>query len=95
MDAEQQLRVRRVIHALSAQQGEDTPENVAALSIGDPQVWLKLLSCKDVAVRRAAVKQLELALNAPVKIDPKADPASQVKAREELRQKIEKLAAKP
>ena len=30
LDAEQQLRVRRVIQALSAQQGEDTPENIAA-----------------------------------------------------------------
>jgi hypothetical protein len=94
LDAEQQLRVRRVMQALSAQQGEDTPENIAALLIGDPQVWLKLLSRKDLAMRQAAVKQLELALNAPVKIDPKADPASQVKEREELGQQIEKLAAK-
>jgi hypothetical protein len=95
LDAEQQLRVRRVMQALSAQQGEDTPENIAALLIGDPQVWLTLLSRNDLAVRQAAVKQLELALNAPVKIDPKADPASQIKAREEIRRQIEKLAAKP
>lgn len=95
LDTEQQIRVRRVIHALSVQQGEDTPENIAALLIGDPQVWLALLSHKDVAVRRAAVKQLELALNAPVKVDPKADPASQAKAREEVSRQVEKLAAKP
>ena len=39
------------------------------------------------------MKQLELSLNAPVNVDPKADPASQAKAREELTKRIEKLAA--
>ncbi len=43
LDAEQQLRVRRVVRVLSTQQGEDTPENIAAMLIGDPHVWLALL----------------------------------------------------
>ena len=93
LDAEQQLRIRRVVRVLSTQQGEDTPENIAALLIGDPHVWLTLLSRGDETVRRAAVKQLELALNGPVNLDPKADPATQAKAREELAKRIDKLAA--
>jgi hypothetical protein len=92
LDAEQQLRVRRIVRVLSTKQGEDTPENVAAMLIGDPRVWLRLLSSGDESVRKAAVKQLELTLNAPVNVDPKADPASQAKAREELRKRIEQIA---
>ncbi len=46
LDAEQQLRIRRVVRVLSTQQGEDTPENIAALLIGDPHVWLTLLSAQ-------------------------------------------------
>ena len=91
LDAEQQLRIRRIVRVLSAQQGEDTPESIAAILVGDPNVWLALLSRDDEAMRRAAVQQLELILNAPVKIDPKADPAGQAKAREEIRRRIEKL----
>ena len=91
LDAEQQSRIRRIVRVLSAQQGEDTPESVASILAGDPNVWLALLSRDDEAMRRAAVQQLELILNAPVKIDPKADPASQAKAREALGERIEKL----
>ncbi len=91
LDAEQQSRIRRIVRVLSAQQGEDTPESVAATLVGDPNVWLALLSRDDEATRRAAAQQLELILNAPVKIDPKADPATQAKAREALSQRIEKL----
>jgi len=93
LDAEQQFRVRRIIHDLSSQQGEDTPESVAAMLIGDPYVWLALLSRDDEAKRQAAVQQLEVFLNAPVHVDPKADPASQAGAREELRQRIDMLRA--
>ena len=44
LDAEQQLRIRRVVRVLSTQQGEDTPENIAAMLIGDPHVWLASLA---------------------------------------------------
>jgi hypothetical protein len=90
LDTEQQSRIRRIVRVLSTQQGEDTPESAASMLVGDPNVWLALLSRDDEAMRRAAVQQLELILNAPVKIDPKADPASQAKAREALRERIEK-----
>ncbi len=60
LDAEQQARIQRVIRTLSTQQGEDTPEIIAAMLVGDPNVWLALLSRDDIAKRRAAVQQLEL-----------------------------------
>jgi hypothetical protein len=91
LDAEQQSRIHRIVRVLSTQQGEDTPETVASMLGGDPNVWVSLLSRDDEATRRASVQQLELILNAPVKIDPKADPASQAKARDALRERIEKL----
>jgi hypothetical protein len=91
LDAEQQSRIRRIVHVLSTQQGEDTPETVASMLVGDPNVWLALLSRDDEATRRAAAQQLELILGAPVMIDPKADPAGQAKAREEIGKRIEKL----
>jgi len=93
LDAEQQTRVRRVTRALSTQPGEDSPENVAALLVGDPYVWLALLSRDDESMRVAAVQQLEQFLGAPVKVDPKGDPASQVKARDDVHAQIEKLLA--
>jgi hypothetical protein len=95
LDAEQQSRLRRIIRMLSTQQGEDTPESVAAMLIGDPYVWLALLSRSDEAMRVAAARQLELLVNVPIKIDPKADPTTQAKAREELRERIEKLVKAP
>jgi hypothetical protein len=91
LDAEQQTRIRRIVRVLSAQQGEDTPETVASMLVGDPNIWLALLSRDDEATRRAAAQQLELILGAPVKIDPKSNPATQSKAREALRERIEKL----
>jgi hypothetical protein len=91
LDVEQQSRIRRIIRVLSTQQGEDTPESVATMLAGDPNIWLALLARDDESMRRAAVQQLELILGAPVKLDPKADPATQAKAREELRQRIEKF----
>jgi len=89
LDAEQKLRVRRIIRWLSAQTDEDTPEHVAWMLIEDPLVWLALLSRPEESTRQAAVQQLALLLNVPITIDPKAEPASQAKARDELRRQIE------
>lgn len=91
LDAEQQSRIRRIIRWLSAQTGEDTPEHVASMLIEDPLVWLALLARPEEPTRRAAVQQLTVLLNVPVAVDPKAEPDTQAKAREELRTQIEKL----
>ena len=90
LDSEQKSRVRRIIHDLTTQSGEDTPEHIAAMLIEDPRIWLALLSRPEEATRQAAVQQLSILMKTPVSVDPKADPASQAKARDELRIQIEK-----
>ena len=98
LDAEQKSRLRRIIRDLSTQTGEDTPEHVASMLIEDPLVWLALLSRPEESTRQAAVQQLTVLLNMPIAVDPKAEPESQAKARDELRKQIEKIVgegAKP
>ena len=91
LDAEQKSRLRRIIRSLSTQTGEDTPERAATMLIEDPLVWLALLSRPEESTRQAAVQQLTVLLNVPIAVDPKAQPESQAKAREELRTQIEKI----
>jgi hypothetical protein len=90
LDAEQRSRLRRIIRDLAAQNGEDTPEHVASMLSEDPLVWLALLARPEEPTRQAAAQQLIALLNVPIAVDPKADPASQAKAREALRTRIEK-----
>jgi hypothetical protein len=93
LDAEQQSRLRRIIRDLSAQTGEDTPQHIASMLIEDPLIWLALLSRPEESTRQAAVQQLTALLNLPIGIDPKAEPDSQAKARDELRKQIQKIGA--
>jgi hypothetical protein len=90
-DAEQKSRLRRIIRDLSTQTAEDTPETVASMLVEDPLVWLALLSRPEEPTRQAAVQQLTVLLNVPITVDPKAEPESQAKARDELRKQIEKI----
>jgi len=92
LDAEQKSRLRRIIRDLSTQTGEDTPEHVASMLIEDPLVWLALLSRPEESTRQAAAQHLAVLLNIPIAVDPKAEPDSQAKARDELRARIEKIA---
>jgi hypothetical protein len=92
LDAEQISRVRSIVRFLSTQSGEDTPQRVAATLIEDPLIWLALLSRPEEATRAAAAQQLAVILDRSVAVDPKADPATQVKARDTLRAQIEKVA---
>jgi hypothetical protein len=92
LDVEQKSRLRRIMHDLSTQTGEDTPEHVASMLIEDPLVWLALLSRSEQATREAAVQQLTVLLSSPIAIDPKAEPDTQIKARDELRKQIEKTS---
>jgi hypothetical protein len=91
LDAEQRTRIRHILRDLSAQTGEDTAEHVASMLIEDPLVWLALLGRPDESTRRAAAQQLAVLLNMPIAIDPKAEPDTQIKARNELREKIETI----
>ncbi|MGD0652840.1 MAG: hypothetical protein ABSA16_00715 [Thermoguttaceae bacterium] len=93
LDAEQQFRVRRIIEALSERLGDDTPEQTASWLSGDPSVWLILLNRSEAATRRQAVGQLTAMLGGPIPVDPEADPATQKTQLEQLRLRIEGLAA--
>ena len=90
LDAEQKSRIRRIIRDLTTQTGEDTPEHIASMLIEDPLVWLALLARPDESTRQAAIQQLTVLLNMPIAVDPKAEPGSQAKARDQLRTQIEK-----
>ena len=98
LNAEQQVRIRRVLRAHprkkveSQPKGDDTPEQAARLLAGDPSIWLALLSRPDAAARHAAAKRLETLLGRPIEVDPAAEPASQKAARDALRARIEKAA---
>jgi hypothetical protein len=89
LEAEQQLRIDRIVTLLSEQNGEDTAELAAASLAGDPMVWLALLARPETATRKAAARQLASLLGEPIEVDPAADPVSQQAKWEQLRMRIE------
>lgn len=89
LDAEQQYRIHRIIQALSAEDGSDTPEQVAGRLAGDPDVWLSLLSRPEETTRRTALEQLQVVLGKPVVFDPAADPSTRIKQIEQVRTLVE------
>jgi hypothetical protein len=90
LDAEQQFRIRRILAALGGRNEDDTADEVAALLVGDPQVWLALLDRPEAATRQTAARQLAKLLGHPIDVDPAAEPTSQKGKREKLRAEIEK-----
>ena len=88
LDAEQQMRVKRIIDALSDRFGDDTPEQVATWLAGDASVWISLLTRSEPATRRQAAQQLVAMLGGPITVDPEADPATQKTQIEQLRLRI-------
>lgn len=89
LDAEQQLRVRRIIESQTVQNGDDSVEQIAALLAGDPSVWLALLTRPESTTRQTAARQLAALLGEPTAVDPAADPDTQKDQREQLRSRIE------
>jgi hypothetical protein len=89
LDAEQQFRIRRIIEAIALKINNDSPEQVASWLSGDPAIWLALLTRPDVSSRRIAAKQLAAILEAPLPVDPEADPASQKTRIDQLRAQLE------
>lgn len=73
LHAEQQIRVRRIIRALSRQTGDDEPEAVARRLLADQTVWLALLGREDESTRKAAARQLSALLGEPIQFDPDAE----------------------
>jgi hypothetical protein len=89
LDAEQRLRLRRILKLSERQKADDTAEQVAAWLLEDPMIWLALLSRSDATVRKVAAKQLASILGELIPVDPAADPAAQYKQRDQLRARIE------
>lgn len=90
LDAEQQLRVRRIVRKLSGHSEDDTVESVASALAKDAGVWLALLGRPEKAARETAAKQLTVLLGKPIDTDPAAEPSTQEAKRERLRAMIEK-----
>jgi hypothetical protein len=89
LDAEQQFRIRRIIESISMKISADSPEQVASWLAGDPAIWLTYLTRPEVASRQVAAKQLAAFLEAPIPVDPHADPASQKAEFDKLKTLIE------
>jgi hypothetical protein len=89
LDAEQQSRVRRIIEVLTAQNNDDTIDQVAASLAADPAIWLALLARPQLKTRQIAARELAALLGDSIPVDPAADPASQKDQRERLRARIE------
>jgi hypothetical protein len=90
LDAEQKFRVQRIITALSASEGFDTPEHITSWLAGDPSIWLGLLSRDDESTRRLAYQQVSSLLDRPPAFDPAADEKTRQSQVEQIRLRIEK-----
>ena len=88
LDAEQQFRIRRIINALTASRGDDSPEQVASWLLGDPAVWLAILASEEESARKTAARQLGALLGGPIAFDPAADAGTRKKQIEALRGRI-------
>ncbi len=88
LDAEQQLRIRRIVQALTTSSGDDAPEQLASWLSGDPAIWLAMLSRPEESTRRLAVRQLGALLGGPITFDPAADPQTRKKQIDDLRGRI-------
>ncbi len=85
LDAEQQFRVRRIIMSLSGDVSADTPAQAARTLVGDPTIWLALLSRDEESTRRIALRQLNSLLDRDVEFDPTAEESTRAKQIEEIR----------
>jgi hypothetical protein len=87
LDVEQRFRVRRIVNALTAASGNDSPEQVASWLFADPAVWLAMLSSPEESTRKTTARQLEAIRGGPVAFDPAADPETRKKQIEALKGK--------
>ncbi|MBN1910041.1 MAG: hypothetical protein JW818_09905 [Pirellulales bacterium] len=88
LDAEQQMRIRRIINSLSRQEGDDSPRDVALEMLDDPMIWLALLGREDQSTRETAAKRLRTLLNRDIAFDPAADAPTRAKQIAELRKQL-------
>jgi hypothetical protein len=90
LDAEQQFRVRRIIHKLAGHSEDDSADAAATSLLRNSAVWLALLGRPEESTRQTAARQLTALLGKPIDVDPRAEPSTQEAKRERLRKWIEK-----
>lgn len=83
LEPEQRTRIRRILAGLTRFDDEDSPDRVAIWLVGDPRIWLTLLTRDDPAMRRTAATELSELLERPIEFDPDGEPE---KRREQLSQ---------
>jgi hypothetical protein len=87
LDAEQRHRLRLIVTSLTGDGLDDHPERIAGRLVGDPHIWVGMLSREDVAKRRAASARLDqivgekLGFDADAEISVRQAQLTQIKAR--------------
>ncbi len=95
LDAEQRHRLRLIVTSLTGDELDDHPERIAGRLVGDPQIWIGMLSRDDVAKRRAASERLDKILGQKQGFDPEADPAVRQAQLAEIKVRLSKRPARP
>ena len=85
LTAEQRVRVRRIVAAVSRDTLDDSVEHIVSWLAWDAKAWYLLLSRDDEALRQAAAAQLAGLLDEPLDFDPAADAATRQQQLERLR----------
>jgi hypothetical protein len=88
LDAEQQMRIHRILESFAVQVDDETPADRAEMMLGDPMIWLILMERDDEKTRVLAAGQLERLLGRPIDFDPKAKKAKRKEQVKYLRKEI-------
>ena len=92
LDAEQQSRIRAILHDLSGGNRPDTSDWVALFLVREPRVWVRLLGSDEEDRRRVALEHLQRLLNRPIAFDPAGDKPSRDAQVSALRWQLESIA---
>ena len=90
LDAEQRMRVRRIMTTLSVS-SDDTPDRVAGWLVNDATVWVHFLSSHDAQHREVAARHLTRLLGREIEFDPWADGGVRQSQLERLRARVQRL----
>jgi hypothetical protein len=88
LDAEQRLRVRRLIAAVERDLEDGSAERIAGWLTWDPAAWALLLARPDEATRRRAAEQVGLLLGRSIDFDPAADESTRTAQIEAIRARL-------
>lgn len=88
LDAEQRLRVSRILRDLA--DGEPTTREIAEELFGDPLVWLAVARSGEESERQTAKNELEKLLKTDVAFEPAAPPPVRLQQLQELESKTRK-----